>query len=423
MKATVEEVNSVQKRVKVTCGVDEVTSAFNKAYQGIRRNAQIRGFRKGKAPIEMIKKLYGPSVASDVANDLIRDHLFKVISEEKLEPVAAPVLEFDKLPVEGNEYEFSAIVDLMPELKVNGYKGLKLEYKPFDTSAERVDEELANLQKRMAQKKPAEDGVVAAKGHNVTFSQQAFDEAGNEVPEMAADQIPVELGAEQLLTDIEDALLGMTKGETKEATVKLPEDMDHKELAGKSLKCQITLNDVAEMVLPELDDEFAKDIGAESLADLRADIEKQLEAEAKNRKRNQLEAAIFQQLESSNQFEVPPAIVDRVIDSMVEEANYGGNKDKLKSADASVRDRFREDARRRAKNTLILMDIVKQEGIEVTDQDVETHVRDILGQGRMPPNEDALARVMNSFSDRDRENLLFIRAVDWVIEQSDVKTV
>ena len=132
MKSTIEDINSVQKRLKIECETEEVNQAFLDSYKNVKKKAKIQGFRPGKAPIEMIKKLYGASVAGEVADQLIRKHLFEAISSNELNPVSTPVLETNDLPSEGEAFNFSVIIDQMPEFEVKGYKGLKLEYQSVE---------------------------------------------------------------------------------------------------------------------------------------------------------------------------------------------------------------------------------------------------------------------------------------------------
>ncbi len=420
MRSTVEEINSVQRRVKVECAPEDVQNAFTKAYQNIQKKAEIKGFRRGKAPVSMIKKLYGGAVAHDVAHDLIKMHLFRAIADEKLNPITAPVLETQDLPVEGEGFAFSAVVDLMPQINIEGYKGLKLEIKPFVVDDTAVEKEITSLRKRSAQARDVPEGTFSENGHLITFSQKAFDENGIEISQFDAHDIPVELGTEQLFAELEAALMGVTVGTEREVSINLPKDFGDQELAGRLIKFQLALTKIQALDIPELDDEFAKDVGFDNLDLLKADVHRRMSWEAKNHRHLQLENAILSQLGAKYEFDVPPAIVDQVIDSLINDIPKRRQTPNM-IQDQAVRARFRDEARSRAKNTLILIDIIKKEQISINDDDVVRHVREILTLNNpTEPKPEVIEQVVKTFPTGEREKLLFLKAVDWIIDQAEI---
>ena len=174
MTVSLEEINSTQKRIKITIAVEQVDTAFNKAYTNLKKKAKIQGFRQGKAPLNMIKKLYGGSVASQVGEDLINATLFEQIREHKIRIVSSPVIEeANSLPEAGKEYEFSAVVDIMPELEIKDYKGLSVEVHKYDVSDDAVSKELDLLARRHAKSAPVESETATTdKGHLATISHE-----------------------------------------------------------------------------------------------------------------------------------------------------------------------------------------------------------------------------------------------------------
>lgn len=421
MKSTIEDINSVQKRLKIECETEEVNQAFLDSYKNVKKKAKIQGFRPGKAPIEMIKKLYGASVAGEVADQLIRKHLFEAISSNELNPVSTPVLETNDLPSEGEAFNFSVIIDQMPEFEVKGYKGLKLEYQSVEIDDERVSKELNELRRRQANTKEVEEGTKAKEGLLIRFDQHAYDNNGEEIKSLQSNDVPAELGQGALLPELETALEGMGIDEEKTTKLTIPEEYQDPDLAGKEVDVKIKIKGLQELILPELDDEFAKDLGVDSLDELRKLSRQQLERDAENFKRSQLENGIFQQLEKDNQFEIPPAIVDQIIDSMIEEIpNQDKNaKAKMKS-DQEFRSRAMPEAKLRARNTLLLLEIIKQEDLKVTDEDVEAHFSKMMPPSDDEKQQEMLKNIIKNVSDKDRENLLFSKAIDFIIGESEL---
>jgi trigger factor len=422
MKALVEEVNTVQRRIKVELSAVDVKSAFDSVYRKLQQKARINGFRPGKAPMNVIRKMYGSSIAYDVADQLVRNHLFSAIEQQSLRPIAAPVLETMDLPKEDNDYSFSALVDILPALKIEGYKGLNLEASTAEVSDADVERELEMIQRRHAKTKDTDEGTAAGANHIVTISQKAKVD-GEDFPEFTFDSVPVELGKKYLLPELEDALTGMKAGEEKELSIQVPEHVNDKSKVGKTAQCTVKLEKVVEILLPEVNDELAKDMGVDSLDALKTNIRDRLQRQADGAKRSQLETAIFDQLSASNNFEVPPSMVDQVIDSMFDEMEFQNDAQrKAAKSNEDERKRLRDTAKQRAKNTLILSEIIKSESIQVNDDDFDSYVKELVGgaQGGKELDAKLIESIKASMGPHARESLLFKKALDFVIDNAKV---
>jgi trigger factor len=422
MKALVEEVNTVQRRIKVELSAVDVKSAFDSVYRKLQQKARINGFRPGKAPMNVIRKMYGSSIAYDVADQLVRNHLFSAIEQQSLRPIAAPVLETMDLPKEDNDYSFSALVDILPALKIEGYKGLSLEASTAEVSDADVERELEMIQRRHAKTKDTDEGTAAGANHIVTISQKAKVD-GEDFPEFTFESVPVELGKKYLLPELEDALTGMKAGEEKELSIQVPEHVNDKSKVGKTAQCTVKLEKVVEILLPEINDELAKDMGVDSLDALKTNIRDRLQRQADGAKRSQLETAIFDQLSASNNFEVPPSMVDQVIDSMFDEMEFQSDAQrKAAKSNEDERKRLRDTAKQRAKNTLILSEIIKSESIQVNDDDFDSYVKELVGgaQGGKELDAKLIESIKASMGPHARESLLFKKALDFVIDNAKV---
>lgn len=423
MKATIKEVNSVQKRIQIELDQEEVKGVFTSHFNKVRKKANIKGFRPGKVPLHLVKKFYGEMIALDVANELVKKNLFDAIEEHKINPIAAPVIETSEAPEEGKGYTFSALVDIMPPVTIEGYKGLKLNYKKMDINDETVDMEMKYLQRRQAKTQPLSDSDASEKGHLITFSQNAVDEEGNPVKGLTSENIPVELGEQShLLADIEKELYGLKKGDEKKFSVNLPKDYRDKDLAGKKVDLEIKVNNLELLELPELNDEFAKELGQESLDQLKSNVEKSIKQQADNVKRGQLEGQLFKALEEKNTFDIPPALVDQVTDGIISEMQWPTEKDrKAALSNQEMRKNYRQNAQTRAKNSIILSEIIKAEKIELADEDIDNYINQLMSQnGAQNVDQKIIDSFKKNIDANTKENLLYKKAIDFILDNSEI---
>jgi trigger factor len=415
--SSVEEINSVQRRIKVALPADLVAKAFEDAYRNVQKKAKLQGFRPGKAPLNMIKKLYGDTVRGEVGERLINKHLFDVLKEKKINPIAAPVVENMDMPSTDKEFNFSAVVDVMPEITIKDWKGLDLKADKYEVKPESLTREMDFLRRRHAKTKNLESGVAASSGHLASIGHKVYQN-GSLIENMDVEEFPVALGFKEIFADLENAILGMLVGETKKSTITLPKDYNDANLAGKAVEFEITLKNLQELALPELGDDFAKDVGFESLSALEAEISKQLNKRGQQLRRQKLEASIMDQLRGRNSFDVPPSMVDQVIDSMIMELNIGDEKEKKKLLrNEDVRKSFRDTAKTKTQNTLILWRVAQEEKLEVTDEHVRGHIMENV-PGSEKWDEKKLADFVTQVKPRVQENLVFEMALNHIIAKA-----
>jgi trigger factor len=422
MKSSVEKINPVQYRLNIEVTSDEVNSAFEAALKKIQRKAKIQGFRPGKAPFGVIKKLYGGNVSADVHQDLVNKHLFKALDEQTIRPIAAPVVDSDKLPAQNEAFNFSAVVDIMPTIEIDNYKGVEVSVEKFKVKEETIDRELRMLRRRHAKTRAVESGAKAAKGMLAAISHTATVD-GNDLPQMNVNNMTVQLGEDEIFADLESAMLGMALGETKQATVKVPESYQDPAVAGKDVTFNITLNDLKHMDVPELNDEFAKEMDFESATALSDDVRKHMEGRAEEMRRQRLENAILDKLLAAYPFDVPPAMVDQVIDSLINELRFN-SEDERKGALANkeVRNSFLETAKRRTQNTLILWHVTQKENLQASEEEVAERVNGVAAQfGIDDPKR--LAQVKRNLEARVRENMIFEKAMDYLVQNAKISDI
>jgi trigger factor len=422
MKSTVEQLNPVQYRVSVDVSPEEVDQAFDKAYRNIQKKAKIQGFRPGKAPVNVIRKLYGASVSSDVAETLINTHLFAALNEQTIRPIASPVVETREAPSNGKNFAFSAVVDIMPTIEFDDYKGIPVDNDKYTIKDETIDREIHMLRRRQARTRPVEDGQPAAKGMVAAIAHTAKHE-GKEMPRLNVEQMTVALGENEIFEGLENEILGMKVGETKTAQIKVPETYGDAEIAGKTLDFTITVKDLKNLDLPALDDEFAKDLDMESVDQLKKNVREHLELRATDMARQKLEGALLDKIIDKHPFEVPPAMVDQVIDSMIQEMPHQSEDERAKALrNKQLRDEFLPTAKRRTQNTLVLWHVNQKEQLQITDDEVKQRVDGVLASsGISDPKQ--LSRLRQNLDARVRENLIFEKAMNFLIENAKLTEV
>lgn len=446
MKATVEEINSVQRRLKVTVPTDSVNKAFQSVYDRIQKKAKIQGFRPGKAPLHILRKVYGETASYEVVDELIKLSLFDAIQANGINAISRPFIETHTPAENDKDYQYSAIVDVMPTLDIkNHYQDLKVKVKETKYSQKLLDKELNGIARRQAKAHPTSEQETLAQGYMAKVSVEATLD-GQRVPELECHQTFIDVGAHQLFPeDLETALLGLKAPHKKSISVTLPvvdahtdhSHEDHKPhapqaLQGKTIQYDITLHELNRLEIPNLDDELAKDLHFDSFEAMKVETERLLKEYVENSNRNAVEVQILEVLKDKIEFEVPPSIVDRVIDDMFEEAKFASEDEKKKAlADQELRKSLRPEAKNRAKNTILLHEVIKQENLSVSEDEIKADIKKqfLSAQSKMPglsdhSQQDKLLEnlLKGSVGDRIREKLIFNKAADFLRSKASITT-
>ena len=420
-KATIEDINAVQRRVKVQLTSELVDKAFETHFKSIQSKATLQGFRPGKAPMSIIKKLYSDRAQYNVLESLVESHLFPSIEDNKLKPIASPVLEkIESLPSPGKSFDFSAVVDILPTIVVPEYKGLNLAIESVAATDEDVEKELKAVQRKHAKEAAAPENTEAAAGMMVEISHKASVH-GESMPEFDAKGVKFELGTGFLYEALDQGIVGMKVGETKLIHVDFQADYPEAKVAGKHVHFELTLDDLKVLDVPAIDDELAKDENSESLDSLKTKIKSALENRSSQLRRNRLENAAFDAIRGKSDFDVPPAMVDRVIDEMIREGSRGLKGKELEEATANqeMRLTLREPAKLRCRNTLLLMEIIKKEELKVEDADLDSFIESQFGLSVEALGEDAFKGyrdILRKQGNLDR--VLFDKAIKLIIDQA-----
>lgn len=420
MKATVEELNSVQRRVSVTVPKEVVTKAFNAVFANLQKKAKLDGFRPGKAPLSIIKRLYGQQAARDVADTLVDNHLYTAIHDHHIKIISAPVVELKDVPTIDCDYSFSAVVDMLPTIRLQGcYKTLNVACNEYQFNEETIERELKAVARRFATTSEIPADSTAALKHLATISHHGTV-AGTEHAALQVKSAEVALGSAEVLPALEEAIIGMKIGESKELSFALPDTYGDATLAGKTVDLVVSLEDLKLLNIPAIDDHLAKDMEYENLAELRQKISSQLADHAAKQSARSKREAVFKALAAQLDFEVPPALVDQTIDSMIQEFSFLKDDDKKKAQrDATVRKSLTPEAKTKVKNTLILWQISKDEGLEVSDEEVVAELKRRFAE-LASASEAQFNKVLTSIGQQTRENLLLEKGMQVALNAAQV---
>ena len=427
MKATFisRDKNTVKFTMEFTA--EEFEQAQIKAYQEAKNQFEIPGFRKGKAPRSIIKKHYGEGVFFEDAIDaLFRQFYGNALADLDLEVIDSPAAEFSKI-AKGEGFTVTITVECFPIVEVKDYKGVEVEKVVQEVKDEDVENELKAVQKRNARmilvERPAKEGDT------VLFDYAGFV-GGEQFEGGTAERQELVLGSGMFIPGFEEQLIGTTPGEKVDVKVTFPEEYHAEELAGKEAVFHCLVHEIKEEQLPELDDEFAKDVSEyDTLEELKNANRERLEAYAKTSAENQMKDAAILKVVEANDVEIPRAMVEDEIDRMIGELNQqlryqGITIDKYleftgKSM-ADFREEVRPEAEKAVKTRIILMGIVEAEKIEVSAEEMEKELELMAAQYQM--TADKIKEMIGV------ENLTFLqkdlqvrKAIDFIYDNAKIK--
>ncbi len=381
MQVNVEEISSVKKKIMFEIPADRVQAEMDKVFADIRKRAVVPGFRKGKAPQDLIRKSYQGQVENDVVKNLFNDTYFRYIQENSIYPVAYPVIDADTL-VPGESFKYSATIEVFPTVEVNAYEGLEVERESFVADESAIDNRLQQMRENMAQLKPVTGERACQSGDHVIIDFVGFVD-GEKLDGGEASDYQLELGSNSFIPGFEDQVAGITVGETKRVKLAFPENYHNDQLSGKDVEFDVTLKEIKVKEIPELDDAFAQEFGEfQTVAELRAKVAESYERQELDRIDREFKDSIVKALIEKNDFELPDALVDRQLVTMLE-----NTKQRLKYQnltlemmgldEAQYKEQFRSVAASQVKGALLLHELAGKAGIQVTQEDLENRVRKI----------------------------------------------
>ena len=373
MKVTVEDVSTVKKKLHIQVLPDAIAIERKKALADVAKKAKIPGFRPGKAPKNVVERHYAAEIDSEVMNKLISDSYLQALKENDLSPVDMPNIT-NISPLEADApLNFTAVVEVRPKFDLGNYEGIEVKEAPVTATDEELAQTIDRLREMYANLAVVE-GQALEKGHTAIIDFEGFHD-GKPIEGAKAQDHLLAIGEGTLIPGFEEQIAGMNKGETREINVTFPADYNNKGLAGKDAKFTVTLKEIKKKVLPELNDDFAKDIGNHNTVDeLKARVKEDIGIRKKNEQSSAQREELLGKLVDAHTFDVPQGMVDRELTSMARHqltrmARQGIDVQKAFDI-AKFRLENRDMAVKRVKGTLILDVIADKEKIEVSDAEV-----------------------------------------------------
>lgn len=388
MSTTVEKISS--NKVKLSFDIDaaKFDEAMGKAYIKVRGQVAIPGFRKGHAPRKMIENMYGEGVFYDEAFELIFDEVYgSAIDENKIEVVDHPQVDIQQIGA-GKNLQFTCEVFVKPDVTLGEYKGVEVKREHTLVTEDEVNAEIEKERNKQAAEVAVDDRPVA-EGDTVNLDYSGSVD-GVKFAGGTAENQTLKIGSHTFIPGFEEQMVGMTIGEEKDLNVTFPTEYHAEELAGKEAVFHVKVNGITETQLPALDDDFAKDISEfDTLDAYKADVRAKLEAQAAERDNNVFTNAVIGKVMENATVEIPEAMIERQIDSMIRNFEARLAQQGLKLADfmkytgqdeKSFRGQYRDQAEKSVRANLVLEAIENVENFEVSDEEIDAEIEKFAKQ-------------------------------------------
>jgi trigger factor len=372
MKTTLTNLEGLQRQLVVAVPKTDFNAKFDKVLNDLKGKVKIDGFRQGRVPVNVIKQKYGANISTDAANEVVSEVLPKAFTEEKLNPAGQPAL--TKIDLDNaEEFSFTVEFEVFPDVEISDISKLTIEKTVAEITKEDEEKTLEGLKEQAAEFKSSEN--AAQEGNRVKVDFKGFVDgeafAGGEAKDFA-----LILGKSQMIPGFEDGIIGKKAGENTTLEVSFPEDYQAKDLAGKPATFEITVNSVEEVIHPEVNDEFAKKFGKESVDELLTGIKEQMQSQLDDKLEQLNKDSAFTAILENNELEVPKASVaqeaQHLLDDMNNRMQQQGLPDNGTKLEASV---FNDEATRRVKLGLLVGEITAKNKIEATDDQVQAKLK------------------------------------------------
>lgn len=429
MNVNLEKLENSRVKLTVEADAAKLEEGLAYAYRTVVRQISIPGFRKGKAPRKIIERYYGESIFFEDALEYLVPQLYEAaVKETEINPVEQPQININKIePGEGLSIEFE--VDVYPEVQLGQYTGLSVEKRIRTVSEADVDQELEQLRLRHSELIAVDSRDDVREGDFVNLDFKGYLD-GKPFPGGAAAGYTLEIGSGQFIPGFEEQLVGMKVGEEKDINVTFPEEYHSQELAGKEATFNVKINSIKERLLPELDDEFAKDLGEyETLAELRDSIRERLEAALTAGTKQEMENKLIEQIIENSTFDLPKSMIEQQIEFVFNNfwtnLLYSGMPlemylEHTNQTEEELKQEMEPEAIMQLKRSLVLDEISEREGISVSDEEIERKIDELVKDSSNPEQ----AR-RNWEANRDRlVNMIRIdKTWDFLIENAEVTEV
>ncbi|MDD5205253.1 MAG: trigger factor [Desulfobacterales bacterium] len=379
MKSALEVISPVKKKLMVELEPEEVDKKIDETYRNLGKSAKVPGFRPGKIPRKVLERVYGPQVSEEVARELVKETLPRAMDETKTFPLSVPMVENDMLKA-GEPFKYTAVLEVKPEFELKEYMGLDVEKEIVHVKEEEVEKQLEEIRKANGRLVAVEEDRPIREGDFAIVQYAAYQD-GKLLEELKADNHPVKVGSNEFHPEFEKALVDHKAGDAVRVSVTFEENHPNRKLAGKRVDFQIQVLGNKELKLPDLNDEFAKSLGAdfENLEGLRQKIRDELKSREEKRTDRDLKRRLLKKISDKVDFELPESLVEEEINYGIQTLNQnlmrmGSSLQKSGLQQEKLREEFRPAAEKRVKDLLLLGEIARQQGLHTEQSEIDESI-------------------------------------------------
>ncbi len=419
--------NANEVKFEITVEAAKFEDAMKKVYFKSAKYFNIPGFRKGKAPMQIVEKYYGPEIFyEDAFNEVAQEALEEAVEENKLDVVSRPEVDVKQME-KGKDLIFTVVMQTKPEAEVSKYKGIEIKKVEYNVTDEDVEHELHHMQEHNSRLISVDDRAVES-GDTTTID---FEGSVDGVPFEGgkAENYDLEIGSNTFIPGFEDQIIGMKIDEEKDVKVKFPEEYFSKELAGKDAVFKVKLHEIKKKELPELDDEFAKDVSEfDTLDELKADIKAKQEKQNEEKAKYETQDAVIKALCEKTKVEIPSGMVEMEVENMLKDfeqrlAYQGLNLEQyfkmMGKTEEEVKKEYEPQAIEGIKSRLALEAVIKAEKIEATDKEVEDKMKEMAKNYGKENDEEFLKN--ENVKNYIKQGLESEKAIDFLVKNAKIK--
>ena len=419
--------NANEVKFEITVEATKFEDAMKKVYFKSAKYFNIPGFRKGKAPMQIVEKYYGPEIFyEDAFNEVAQEALEEAVEENKLDVVSRPEVDVKQME-KGKDLIFTVVMQTKPEAEVSKYKGIEIKKVEYNVTDEDVEHELHHMQEHNSRLISVDDRAVES-GDTTTID---FEGSVDGVPFEGgkAENYDLEIGSNTFIPGFEDQIIGMKIDEEKNVKVKFPEEYFSKELAGKDAVFKVKLHEIKKKELPELDDEFAKDVSEfDTLDELKADIKAKQEKQNEEKAKYETQDAVIKALCEKTKVEIPSGMVEMEVENMLKDfeqrlAYQGLNLAQyfkmMGKTEEEVKKEYEPQAIEGIKSRLALEAVIKAEKIEATDKEVEDKMKEMAKNYGKENDEEFLKN--ENVRNYIKQGLESEKAIDFLVKNAKIK--
>ena len=429
MQVTVEDLSDIKKIMHVEIPEEKVAKELNNAYKRLKKTAKIKGFRPGKAPLSILERLFKKDVHNEVSSKLLQSSVVEAIKKADLDIVGNPEIDPHEFDGKG-PFKYDVTLEVKPKMKEIEFKGLTLKKTLYKITDEEMDAQLQMLQKNLARQIPILEDRGVLKNDFVLIDYEGFKDGKPFAETKKTENITLKIGDGYILNEFDEKLIGMKPGDIREITVNFPEDYFNKNIATHEIVFKVMLHEIRKEVLPEIDDEFAKELGQyETLEELKNVITKNMNEGYAKRVEQELNEQIFKYLLDHSEFDIPDSMVEYELEGIVQEAErsfayYNKSMEDLGLTKESLSEKYRDTAEKKVKRHLLLDKIIRQENLTLSDEEMENGYKETAQTVNQSIDE-----VKNFYKNNKdkidffKQALLEKKAIKLIIEHSTIDEV